>query len=70
MQTLKEAREGKGVKKGAVAGAIDVTYPTYQRYESGESVIPEDKLKCACDFIGVDVKSISKRRISFFELTV
>ena len=51
-KTLKEVRESKGVKKGAVARAMGVVYPTYQRYEETNRM-PSDAFAKACDFLGV-----------------
>ena len=51
-KTLKEVRESKGVKKGAVAHAMGVVYPTYQRYEETNRM-PSDAFAKACDFLGV-----------------
>lgn len=69
MQTLKAVRESKGVKKGAVADAMGVSFPTYQRYEDGETAVPAQKLYAACEFLGVDVASIDKEPC-FFTLEV
>lgn len=55
--TLREVREAKGVKKGAVAEAMGVSYPTLQRYEAGAE-IPEQAYLAACDFLGVPENSI------------
>lgn len=57
-KTLQEIREGKGVKKGAVAAAIGVTYPTYQKYEENPMVMPVEKFVMACDFLGCSVTDI------------
>lgn len=51
-KTLREVREQKGVKKGAVAAAMSVTYPTYQRYEETNKM-PALALSKACEFLGV-----------------
>lgn len=56
-ETLREVRERKGVKKGAVAEAMGVTYPTYQRYEETNRM-PTDAFDAACRFLGVSRDSI------------
>lgn len=55
--TLREIREQKGVKKGAVAAAMGVTYPTYQKYEE-ENAMPEKAYRAACEFLGMPENSI------------
>lgn len=51
-KTLRQTREAKGVKKGAVAAAMGVAYPTYQRYEETNRM-PTAAFVRACDFLGV-----------------
>ncbi len=55
--TLRKVREQKGVKKGAVAKAMGVTYPTYQKYEE-ENAMPESAYKAACEFLSMPEGSI------------
>lgn len=56
--TLARVRESKGVKKGAVAEAINVTYPTYKKYEENTRNMPAGALADACKFLGVSLDSI------------
>lgn len=58
MKSLKDAREARGIKKGAVANAIGVSYPTYRKYEEDTTIMPAGKLADACAFIGVQVEDI------------
>ena len=48
-ETLREVRERKGVKKGAVAEAMGVTYPTYQRYEETNA---HRRIRCGLPLLG------------------
>lgn len=57
-KTLQEIREEKGVMKGAVAQAIDVSYPTYKKYEENPRIMPVDKFVRACNFLGCSVADI------------
>lgn len=50
-RTLGEIRESRGVKKGAVAEAIGVSYPTYQRYERDPRVMRVGDLEKVCRFL-------------------
>lgn len=52
METLREVRERKGVKKGAVASAMGVTYPTYKKYEETNRM-PSAAFDAACRYLGV-----------------
>ena len=56
-ETLREIRERKGVKKRAIAEAMGVTYPTYQRYEETNRM-PTDAFDAACRFLGVSRDSV------------
>lgn len=58
MQTLKEAREAKGIKQLAVANALNVTRQTYAKYEDKPHLMPVGKAEAACSFIGVDISDI------------
>lgn len=58
MQTLKEAREAKGVKQVAVADHIGVSRQTYSRYESNPETLSIGQAKAICDFLGYDVRDI------------
>lgn len=57
-KTLREVRESKGVMKGAVAAAIGVTYPTYQKYEEDVSLMRVGDLVKACTFLGCRIEDI------------
>ena len=58
MQTLREARERRGIKQYVVANAIGVTRQTYAKYEENPREMPVIMAEKACDFIGVDVGDI------------
>ena len=58
MQTLKEAREAKGIKQFAVADAINVTRQTYAKYENNPRNMPVYMAEAACEFIGCDIGQI------------
>ena len=58
MQTLKEAREARGIKQNAVANALDITRQTYAKYEDKPYLMPVGKAEAACSFIGVDISDI------------
>lgn len=58
MQTLKEAREAKGIKQLAVANALNVTRQTYAKYEDKPYLMPVGKAEAACSFIGVSISDI------------
>ena len=58
MQTLKEARECRGIKQKAVADALKITRQTYAKYEENPRVMPVYQAEAACDFIGCDISEI------------
>ena len=58
MQTLKEARESRGIKQFAVADALKVTRQTYAKYEEEPQNMTVLQAQKACDFIGVDIGDI------------
>jgi len=64
MQTLKEAREKKGIKQCAVAEHLGVSRVTYAKYEENQNCMSVEHAKAACDFIGVNIDSVffSKKR--------
>ena len=64
MQTLKEARESRGIKQKAVADALKITRQTYAKYEENPSLMTVYQAKAACAFIGCDINQI------FFKETV
>lgn len=58
MQTLKEARESRGIKQIAVANALNVTRQTYAKYEDKPHLMPIGQAEAACSFIGCDMNEI------------
>ena len=58
MQTLKEARESRGIKQIAVAEALGITRQTYAKYEDNPRVMPVYQAEAACNFIGCDIAQI------------
>ena len=58
MQTLKEARERRGIKQIAVAEALGVTRQTYAKYEIDGRDMSIAQAKKACEFIGCDISDI------------
>lgn len=58
MQTLKEAREIRGIKQKAVADALKITRQTYAKYEDNPRTMPVFQAEAACDFIGCDISQI------------
>ena len=58
MQTLKEARESRGIKQIAVADALKVTRQTYAKYEEEPQNMTVLQAQTACDFIGVEISDI------------
>ena len=58
MKILKDIRESRGIMKGAVAKAIGVTYPTYQKYEANPRLMTIEQLEKACSILGCRVADI------------
>ena len=58
MQTLKEAREERGIKQKAVADALKITRQTYAKYEDDPRLMTVYQAEAACDFIGCDLNDI------------
>lgn len=58
METLKEAREKKGIKQLAVAEALGVSRQTYAKWEDAPHIMPIFQAQAACAYIGVDFDSI------------
>lgn len=58
MQTLKEAREAKGIKQIAVANALKIARQTYAKYEENPRSMPIYQAEAACKFIGCDIGDI------------
>lgn len=59
MQTLKEAREAKGIKQNAVAEAIGVSRQTYAKYEANPESMTIAQARAVCNFIGGDIEFIA-----------
>lgn len=58
MQTLKEAREERGIKQESVAAVLGVTRQTYAKYEADQRLMSIEQAKRACSYIGVDIDAI------------
>ena len=58
MQTLKEAREERGIKQKAVANALKISRQTYAKYEANPRIMPIHRAEAACKFIGCDISEI------------
>ena len=58
METLKQARERRGIKQYAVADAIGVSRQTYASYECDSSNMSILQAQKACAFIGCDITDI------------
>lgn len=58
MQTLREAREARGIKQYAVADALKITRQTYAKYEDNPRIMPVYQAEAACEFIGCDISQI------------
>lgn len=57
-QTLKEAREAKGIKQLSVADHIGVARQTYAHYEEHPERMRIEQAEQVCDYIGVPFDSI------------
>lgn len=55
MQTLKEIRESKGIKQGAVADHLGVIRQTYASYEQKQEKMSVAQAKAVCAFIGCSI---------------
>ena len=58
MQTLKDARERKGIKLSTVADHLGVSRQTYRLYERDSSRMSIVQAISACEFIGVPLAEI------------
>ena len=58
MQTLKEAREKRGIQQKAVAEALKVSRQTYAKYEKRPELMTVCQAVTACNFIGCRVDDI------------
>jgi len=54
MQTLKQAREERGIKQKSVADALKISRQTYAKYEANPGKMPVSHARAACEFIGCD----------------
>jgi|UPI00050999FD DNA-binding XRE family transcriptional regulator len=52
-QTLAEIRRSRGVTKGAMVNLLEVSYPTYQRYERDPGCMRVADLDKVCRFLHV-----------------
>lgn len=57
-QTLREIRESRGIKKGAVAKAVGVAYPTWKRYEEHPELMTWKQLTKACSALFCEPQDI------------
>lgn len=58
VETLKHARERKGVKQAAVANHLRVVRQTYAKWEDHPEKMPMGMAERACSFLGVDINKI------------
>lgn len=58
MQTIKEAREARGITQKAVADHLRISRQAYAGYEKKPSRMPVGKAELACEFIGVNIGEI------------
>ena len=58
MQTLKEAREAKGVKQIAVAEYLGISRQTYAAYEREQDKMSIEQARAVCEFLGCDMADI------------
>ena len=56
METLKEFREKKGVKKQAVADHLGVTRQTYSNYENNQEAMSIGQARAVCAFLGAPLE--------------
>ncbi|WP_367270375.1 helix-turn-helix transcriptional regulator [uncultured Olegusella sp.] len=56
--TLADIRERRGIKKRAVADCINVSYPTYQRYEQNPRLMRVGDLEKVCAFLHCTIGDI------------
>lgn len=61
MQTLKEIRESKGIKQGAVADHLGVIRQTYASYEQEQEKMSVAQAKAVCAFIGCSIDEFFAR---------
>ena len=58
MQTLKEARESRGIKQKTVAEHLGVARQTYCRYENQQEKMSVEQAKAVCEFLHCSVADI------------
>lgn len=56
--TLEGWRKAKGLTQAMMAGLLNISLPTYVRWEMEPGKIPVSKAKQACDILGVDFNNI------------
>ena len=61
---LKQFRVNAGMTQSEVAAAAGVTQPSYQRWESGATSIPEAKLEKLATTLNTDPKTLLGRHLS------
>lgn len=52
---LRELREDRGIGKDEMVKALDVTFPTYETYETGATTPPFSKIVKIADMFGVSI---------------
>ena len=58
MNTLKAARESRGIKQKAVAEHLGVSRQTYSRYENKQEKMSIEQAKAVCSFLNCDLADI------------
>ena len=58
MQSIREIRKSRGVSVKAAMNAIDVSRPTYNKYEKDPTAMPVGKFVALCEFLHVDTGDI------------
>ena len=58
MQTLKEARESRGIKQKTVAEHLGVARQTYCRYENQQEKMSVEQAKAVCELLHCSVADI------------
>lgn len=48
---LKEVREERGVMKKALVELLNITYPTYQKWEENPALMPAGDFAKVCEFL-------------------
>ena len=58
MQTLKDARELRGIKQKSIAEYLGISRQTYVKYETNPRLMPIGIALDACEFIGCELSDI------------